>query len=91
MAKMNWPFWWKWELEITPHVEKRMEQRNFTEIALREMMDRAVGFRPVEQYGRYVIESRYRRTGWEVIVEPDSEGELLVIVTAYPVEERKER
>ena len=88
---MNWPDWWKWELEITPHVEKRMEQRDFTEISLREMLDRALGFRPDERYGRYVIESQYRRKGWEVIVEPDSEGELLVIVTAYPVEESKER
>lgn len=25
-------------------------------------------------------------TRWEIIVEPDSEEELLVVVTAYPVE-----
>lgn len=35
---MNWPIWWDWELEISPHVEKRMEERNFTEIDLRDMM-----------------------------------------------------
>lgn len=35
---MNWPAWWAWELEITPHVEKRMEPRGFTEIELREML-----------------------------------------------------
>jgi len=37
---MSWPEWWDWELEMTPHVEKRMIQRSFTEIELREMFDR---------------------------------------------------
>ncbi len=55
---MNWPDWWNWELEITPHVEKRMEQRDFTEIALREMLNRARGLRPDEYHGRFVVESR---------------------------------
>ena len=82
---MNWPDWWKWELEITPHIEKRMEQRDFTEIALREMLDRARGYRPDEYEGRFIVESRYHQVGWEVIVEPDFVDELLVIVTAYPV------
>ena len=35
------PEWWEWDLEITPHVEKRMEQRDFTEIDLRRMLDSA--------------------------------------------------
>ncbi len=82
---MNWPDWWKWELEITPHIEKRMEQRDFTEIALREMLDRARGCRPDEYEGRFIVESRYHHVGWEVIVEPDFVDESLVIVTAYPV------
>ncbi len=34
---MNRPKWWDGELEITPHVEKRMIQRSFTEVELREM------------------------------------------------------
>ena len=88
---MNWPDWWNWELEITPHVEKRMEQRDFTEIALREMLNRARGLWPDEYHGRFVVESRYHQEGWEVIVEPDFEEELLVIVTAYPVCESEER
>ena len=41
---MNWPMWWDWELEISPHVEKRMEERTFTEIDLREMLQRAHAF-----------------------------------------------
>ncbi len=91
MARMNWPDWWKWELEITPHAEKRMEQRDFTEIALREMLSRAGGYRPDEFYGRFVVESRFHQTDWEVIVEPDFEEQLLVIVTAYPIRESKGR
>ena len=34
--------------------------------------------------GRWVIESTFRKGPWEVIVEPDVEAELLVVVTAYP-------
>ena len=26
-----WPTWWAWELELTPHLFKRMEDRDFTE------------------------------------------------------------
>ena len=82
---MNWPDWWGWELEITPHVEKRMAQRNFTEIDLREMLDRARGYRPDGFEERFVVETRHHQEGWEVIIEPDFEEELLVIVTAYPI------
>ena len=51
---MNWPSWWEWEIEITPHVEKRMEQRDFTEIDVREMSDRARGYGPDQIEGRTI-------------------------------------
>jgi len=35
--------------------------------------------------GRWVIETRHQGHPWEVIVEPEVAGELLVVVTAYPV------
>jgi len=82
---MNWPKWWEWELEITPHIEKRMEQRDFTEVELREMMGRAQGYRPDRFEGRWIIETQHRQQDWEIVVEPDLEEELLVVVTAYPV------
>ncbi len=53
---MTGPMWWHWELEITPHVEKRMEERNFTEIDLRDMLDRV--FEPDEIEVRYMIQTR---------------------------------
>ena len=34
--------------------------------------------------GRWVVETRFRRQPWSVIVEPDRSLELLVIVTAFP-------
>lgn len=64
---MEWPDWWAWDLEFTPHLEKRMEDRDFTEIDL----------------------TRHRGRSWEVIVEPDSEDRLLIVVTAYPVERQR--
>ena len=81
---MNWPRWWNWELEITPHVEKRMEERDFTESDLRAMLDRADAFGPDEIEGRYVVQTHHSQDDWHIIVEPDEEEHLLVVVTAFP-------
>ena len=83
---MKWPEWWDWELEITPHVEKRMIQRSFTEIELREMFDRVTSFHPDKEIGRYVAMSTLCSTNWEIILEPDFDEKLIVVVTAYPIE-----
>ena len=83
---MTFPEWWNWELELTPHVEKRMEDRGFNEVELREMLARATAFRADVVDGRFVIETRFRARKWEVVVEPDEVEHLLVVVTAYGVE-----
>ena len=83
---MTFPEWWDWELELTPHVEKRMEDRTFTEVDLRQMLKRATGFRRDVVEGRFVLEARFLAGPWEVVVEPDEVEHLLVVVTAYPVE-----
>jgi hypothetical protein len=62
-----------------------MEDRRFTEIDLRRMLQRASGHREDVVDGRWLIETRHRGKGWEVIVEPDQERLLLVVVTAYAV------
>jgi len=80
-----WPPWWNWDLEITPHVENRMEDRDFNEVELREMMERASGHHPDVVDGRFVIETTHRRQDWEVIVEPDEVEHSLVVITAYRV------
>ncbi len=62
-----------------------MLDRRFTEVDLREMLQRARSHRADIVEGRWVIETRHRNKAWEVIVEPDFDAKLLVIVTAYPV------
>ena len=64
---------------------KRMGDRRFTEIDLRRMLPQATGYREDVVERRWVIETRHRGKAWEVIVEPDRERRLLVVVTAYPV------
>lgn len=64
-----------------------MDDRRFTELDLRRMMQLAFGHREDVVEDRWVIETRHRRKAWEVIVEPDQGRQLLVVVTAYPVSE----
>jgi len=85
----QWPEWWEWELELTPHIEKRMIDRGFGEIDVRKMLASARRYRQDVAPGRWVIETRHRRRPWEVIVEPDAAEGLLSIVTAYPVEKNR--
>jgi hypothetical protein len=84
--RIPFPAWWEWELELTPHLEKRMEDRDFTEVDLRLMLEHASSHRPGASEDRFVIETRLRGRPWEVVVEPDEVEHLLVIVTAYGVE-----
>ena len=63
-----------------------MYDRRFTEVDLRAMLEVASGHRRDVAPGRWVIETRHRRKAWEVIVEPDASLELLVVITAYPLE-----
>ena len=85
MSRREWPEWWNWELELSPHLLKRMGDRRFTEVDLRRMLERASGYRQDVVEGRWLIATRHRSKAWEVIVEPDWELRLLVVVTAYPV------
>lgn len=80
------PDWWEWGLELTPHLRRRMADRDFTELDLRGMLQRTRRYRADIVPGRWVIETRHAGRRWEVIVEPDVEEQLLVVVTAYPIE-----
>ena len=85
MSRRGWPEWWDWELELSPHLLKRMGDRRFTEVDLRRMLARASRHREDVVDGRWAIETSQHGRPWEVIVEPDWERLLLVVVTAYPV------
>jgi hypothetical protein len=63
-----------------------MEDRRFNEIELRRMLERASGYRRDVVADRWIIETRHGRRPWEVIVEPLIPEELLLVITAYPVE-----
>jgi hypothetical protein len=80
------PPWWSWELELSPHVLRRMVDRRFNEADLRTMLEDASGFRQdIEGSGRWIIETRHDGDSWEVVVEPDPEERTLVVITAYGV------
>jgi hypothetical protein len=49
------------------------------------MMEYAMDYYRGKREGRWVIEARFRRNLWRVIVEPDLDNEVLVVVTVYPV------
>lgn len=63
-----------------------MSDRRFTEVDLRRMMEHATVYDPDVVEGRWAIKARHHRRTWEIVVEPDYELRLLVVITAYPVE-----
>lgn len=64
---------------------KRMIDRQFNEIDLRKMLLHAQSYRQDIVDGRWTIMTRHSQHPWEIIVEPDSTSNLLVVITAYPV------
>ena len=82
----QWPDWWSWELELSPHLLKRMVDRSFSETDLRQMLEDATGYHPNHEEGRFAIETFRDGRVWEIIVEPDEQEQILVVVTAYPID-----
>ncbi len=85
---MRWPVWWDWDLELTPHVLKRID-REFTEVDLRQMLEDVSSLRRDVEEGRWIATSRHHRRAWEIVVEPDEGEHVLVVITAYPVVRRR--
>jgi hypothetical protein len=81
----TFPEWWDWELSFTAHGELRMEQRGVTEVDVRAMLERATCYEPSAAEGRFMIHAIHQQRPWIVIVEPDVEAKLLVVVTVYEV------
>ena len=63
---------------------KRMVDRKFTEVDVRRMLHVASHLRRDIEPGRWVVITRHRKARWEVILEPDPEAQIVVVVTAYP-------
>jgi hypothetical protein len=83
---MEMPAWWEWELEISSHCLKRMQDRGFSETDLRAMLDDATDL-VYQDHGTYLVFTTRDGAKWEVIVSPDDEQLVVVAVTAYPAEE----
>ena len=83
---MEWPEWWHWDLEISSHVERRMEDRDFNEVELREMLEKARSLGPDVIEGRWLVQTRHRGSPWEIVVEPEIRRKLVVVITAYRLE-----
>jgi hypothetical protein len=83
---VRWPEWWSWEIELSPHLLKRMADRRFNEADLRAMLADASGYREDIEESRWLIHTRHGGQAWEIIAEPIVDENVLVIVTAYPVE-----
>jgi hypothetical protein len=64
-----------------------MEDRGFTEVDLRRMLEHADTHRSDILEGRFVIETHHAGQRWDVVVEPDELRQLLVVITAYPVDQ----
>ena len=86
MIQRQWPEWGNWELRISTHVVLRMELREFTESDLRAMLEDATALVPDVEPGRWVAKTTWQGAAWEVIGEPETETEKLVVVTALEVE-----
>jgi len=80
---IDWPEWWSWEPEFSPHLLKRMIDRGFNEVAVRTMLEDASGYHRDFDATRWVIETRHDGNAWEIIVEPIEGERKLVLVTAY--------
>ncbi len=81
----TFPEWWNWDLSFTSHAELRMEQRGVTEVDVRTMLEKATAFDRNVVEGRFMIHVRHLQKPWIVIVEPDADAKLLVVVTVYEV------
>ena len=86
MVLRRWPPWWDWDLELSSHLLKRMLDRRFTEVDLRTMLEHAQSIERGIVPGRWTVRARYRRRSWEIILEPDNDSRLIVVITAYPID-----
>ena len=77
------PAWWEWPLAFTPHIESRMEERQFSEVELRTMLTDATRVVSARHPGRFLVTTRHGGAPWVVVLEPDADERLLFVVTAF--------
>lgn len=80
----NWPNWWEWDIELSSHCLKRMQERTFSELNLRFMLEDATSLQE-QGHGTFIIGTTSQGVQWEVIVVPDYDEQKVIVVTAYPI------
>jgi hypothetical protein len=85
MPKEDGPDWWRFDLELSLHVEERMIDRSFSEVELRLMMENPNGRRFGGSVGRLIVETVHLGEAWEVVAEPDELEQVVIVITAYKV------
>ena len=83
---MEKPEWWEWDLRFILHLERRMEERGFSELELRAMLTDATVITPSRRSGRWLISTNLGDHQWVVVVEPDPDDQITYVITAYPKE-----
>ncbi|MFM9994173.1 MAG: DUF4258 domain-containing protein [Phycisphaerales bacterium] len=79
------PDWWAWPLEFTAYTRRRMEQRGVTEIDVRAMLEIAARIGRNHEPGRWAAHTTHDGAPWRVILEPQLDEHVTVVVTVYPV------
>lgn len=69
-------------------MRESMELRGLSEVDVRRMLHWASALEPDPIPGRWRVRARGARMNWMVVVEPDSERQLLEAVTVYPLPPR---
>jgi len=82
----KYPSWSEWELLLSSHALKRMEQRGLSEIDLRTMLHSASAYTMTMQRDRWLAHCNFQGTKWLVVLEPIHDLELITVVTVFPVE-----
>ena len=81
---MEYPEWWEWELSFIGHLDDRAEERAFSDVELRTMIEQTSAIEPSRRPGRFLLRTRHGGHAWVVVVEPDYDDRLVFVVTAYP-------
>ncbi|MEM8873697.1 MAG: DUF4258 domain-containing protein [Planctomycetota bacterium] len=79
------PYWWDWELVMSPHVVKRMASRDISELDIRDMAERADGWSFDPYPGRVRLHTTMNGRAWRIVVEPQENIEAIEVVTTFAV------
>jgi hypothetical protein len=63
----------------------RVVRQDTVQVDVRAMQERATRYEPNVAEGRFMIHAVHQERPWIVIVEPDVDAKLLVVVTPYEV------